>query len=119
MEHYHELNSSSRRNWHQFLQVWRDAGWGRFDLIVMADELRPLLWGHPQLQEHIATIDTKQMAVCASKYSSSQGHRHVELQKALHSFLDIVQTHFSSPSAVLVPLADVYTRLRQMNVPDI
>ena len=116
MEQHDELNSSSKHKWHQFLQVWLDAGWRRFDLIVMVDELRPLLWGHPQPQSYIATIDAKQMAY-SSMYSCGQGHRHVELQKALHELLDIVQTHFSSPSAVLVPAADVCTRLSNVYMP--
>lgn len=120
MKKHNELNSSSRGNWHQFLQVWLEAGWSRFDLIVLVDERRPLLWGHPQLQEHIATVHAKQMEVYASEYSSGQGLRHVELQKALHSLLDVVQTHFSTPSAVLVPVANIscFAGSHEVNLPD-
>ncbi len=110
-EKHQELSSSSEHRWHQFLEVWHTAGWGRFDVIVMVDELRPLLWRHPQQPEHIASIDAQQMAVYCAKYSRCQGHRHSELQTSLLSFLDAVQNQFSSPKAVLLPAEDVYDRL--------
>ncbi len=110
-EKHQELSSSSEHRWHQFLEVWHTAGWGRFDVIVMVDELRPLLWRHPQQPEHIASIDAQQMAVYCAKYSRCQGHRHSELQTSLLSFLDAVQNQFSSPNAVLLPAEDVYDRL--------
>jgi len=50
----------------------------------MVDELRPLLWQHPQHPEHSASIDAQQMAV---------------------------HNQFSGPNAVLLPAEDVYARL--------
>ncbi len=99
MEKHQELSSSSKRRWHKFMEVWHTAGWGRFDVIVMVDELRPLLWRHSQLPEHITSIDAQQMAAYCAKYASRQGHRQPELQKSLLSFLDVVQKHFSGSFA--------------------
>lgn len=111
MEQCADLNESSAYKWQQFLQVWEDAGWKRWDLLAMVDELRLLLFGRPQIEELIASIDAKQMAVYSSKYSSRQGYRHIALHKALLAFVDVLQKQFSSPSAVLLPAADVFTRL--------
>ena len=116
MEQCADLNESSAYKWQQFLQVWEDAGWKRWDLLAMADELRLLLFGRPQTEELIASIDAKQMAVYSSKYSSRQEYRHIALQKALLAFVDVLQKQFSSPSAVLLPAADVFTRLSTTEV---
>ena len=83
--------------------VWRKAGWGRFDVLVMIDELRSLLWQSPQCADNIASINAQQLAVYCAEYSRRQGHRQLELQKSLLSFLDVVQNYFSAPSAVLMP----------------
>lgn len=116
MEQHQRLSSSSKHSWHQFLQVWREAGWGRFDVLVMVDELRPLLWQHPQYEAYVASINAKQLAVYCAQYSSRQGHRQLELQKSLLSFLDVVQNRFSSPNAVLMPAQGVYTRLSSVDL---
>ncbi|KAL3162360.1 hypothetical protein ABBQ32_010042 [Trebouxia sp. C0010 RCD-2024] len=118
MEQHQRLSSSSKHSWHQFLQVWHEADWGRFDVLVMVDELRALLWQFPQREDHTATINAQEVAVCCSQYSRHQGHRQVELQKSLLSFLDVVQKHFSAPSAVLMPAQDVYTRLSNVDLSD-
>ena len=76
----------------------------------MVDEIRPLLWQHPQRQEHIASVNTQRLAGYCAKYSSRQGHRHSELQRSLISFLDVVQNQFSAPTAVLLP-AEMFSRL--------
>lgn len=116
MEQHQRLSISSKHSWHQFLQVWREAGWGRFDVLVMVDELRPLLWQSPQCEDLIARINAQQLAVYCAQYSRCQGHRQLELQKSLLSFLDVVQNHFSAPSAVLMPSQDVYTRLSNVDL---
>ena len=82
----------------------------------MVDELRQLVWNHPQHAEHIASIDAQQMAVYCAQYSSRQGHRQTELQKSLHSFLGVVQNQFSAPNAVLLPAEDVFTRLSNVKL---
>ncbi|KAL3141259.1 hypothetical protein ABBQ38_003597 [Trebouxia sp. C0009 RCD-2024] len=116
MEQHQRLSSSSKHSWHQFLQVWHKAGWGRFDVLVMVDELRPLLWQYPQCQDHTASINAQELAVYCAEYSRRQGHRQLELQKSLLNFLDVVQNHFSAPSAVLLPAQDVYTRLSSVDL---
>ena len=116
MEQCQELNTSQLLKWRQFLQVWLDAGWGTFDVTVMVDELRPLIWGRPQSQEFIATTTAKQMAVYSARYSSCQGHRHAKLQEALTDFICIVQKHFSNPTTVLLPAEDVSARLSNVVV---
>ena len=116
MEEHQRLSSSAKHSWYQFLQVWREAGWGRSDVLVLIDELRPLLWQYPQCQAHIASINAKQLAVYCAQYSSRQGHRQLELQKSLLSFLDIVQNRFSAPNAALMPAQGVYTRLSNVDL---
>ena len=116
MEQHQRLSSSSKHSWHQFLQVWREAGWGRLHVLVMIDELRPLLWQSPQSEDHIASINAQQLAVYCAQYSRHQGPRQLELQKSLLSFLDVVQNHFSAPSAVLMPAQDIYTRLSNVDL---
>ncbi|DBA86811.1 TPA: hypothetical protein ACH3X2_005394 [Trebouxia sp. C0005] len=116
MERHNELTSSSLLKWYRFLQVWLDAGWGRCDVMVMLDELRPMLWGHPQSLDHMATISARQLAVYSSKYSGRQGSRHLQLQKDLSNFLNVVQTFFSSPDAIFLPAKDVVIRLSNINV---
>ena len=91
MEQHERLSSSSKHSWHQFLQVWREAGWGRFDILVIMEELRPLLWHFPQSEDHIASINAQQLAVYCAQYSRRQGDRQSELQKALLNFIDVVQ----------------------------
>lgn len=118
MEQHQRLSSSSKHSWHQFLQVWREAGWGRFDVLVMIDELKLLLWQYPQCEAHIASINAKHLAVYCAQYSSRQGHRQLELQKSLLSFLDVVQNRFSAPNAILMPAQDVYTGLSNVDLSD-
>lgn len=50
VEKQQRLSSASEHRWHQFLEVWHTAGWGCFDVILMVDELSPLLGFHAQMQ---------------------------------------------------------------------
>ena len=104
-------SSSSKRNWHQFLQIWREASWGRFDVIVMVGELRQLLWqplhsigAHCKYRCYICIQYSKWLSTVQS--IPATGHRQLELHSSLISFLALVQNQFSAPDAVLLPAED-------------
>ena len=66
----------------------------------MLDELQPVLWKRPQSQK----------AVYLSNYSSCHMYRQKQLQTAPNIYLDILQSNFSSSSAVLLPTANGYLK---------
>ncbi len=116
MDDDNHLNKSQRHRWLQFLQIWQNAGWGCSDVILLAEELRPLQYYHPHSQAQLATIDAKQMLACISSYGNSQGHRRFKLKESLIRFLNVVQQHFSGSRTVLLRATDVFARLSKVQV---
>lgn len=55
----------------QFLQVWKSAGWGCSDVILLTEELRPLQYGHLQPQAQTAKVGANQMLRCISSYGNN------------------------------------------------
>ena len=44
------LGKSQSHRWLQSLQLWKIAGWNCSDVILLAEESRPLQYSHPQSQ---------------------------------------------------------------------
>jgi len=118
MDDDNKLNKSQRPRWLQFLQVWKSAGWGCSDMVLLTEELRPLQYGHPQILKQIGEVDANEMLKCISIYSNSQGHRRFKLKESLIRFLNVVQKSFSSPKTVLLCDPDVNARLSKVQVMD-
>lgn len=112
------LSKQQQHRWSQFLQIWKAAGWECLDLVLLAGELRPLQYGHPQDQAHIAKFGTEQMLACINMYGDSQGHRRFKLKEHLIHLLNVVQHHFSSPDAVLVRNPDAMANVSRVQVTD-
>lgn len=87
-----QLITIQHHRWLQFLQVWKSAGWGCSDVILLTEELRPLQYGYPQSQAQIAQVGANQMLKCISSYGNSQGHR--RFKESLTRFLNVVQQNF-------------------------
>lgn len=111
-----QLSTVQHHRWLQFLQVWKSAGWGCSDVILLTEELRPLQYGHPQPQAQTAKVGANQMLKCISSYGNSQGHRRFKLKESLIRFLNVVQQNFSSPRTVLLRDLDVNARLSKVQV---
>lgn len=111
-----QLSTVQHHRWLQFLQVWKSAGWGCSDVILLTEELRPLQYGHPQPQAQTAKVGANQVLKCISNYGNSQGHRRFKLKESLIRFLNVVQQNFSSPRTVLLRDPDVNARLSKVQV---
>lgn len=112
------LDKSQHHRWMQFLQIWRSAGWGCSDVVLLTEELRPLQYSHPQILAQIARVDARMMLGCISRYGNSQGHRRFKLKDSLIGFLNVLQQNFSSPKTVLLCHSNVNARLKEMQVTD-
>ena len=112
------LSKQQQHRWSQFLQIWKAAGWECHELVLLAGQLRPLQYGHPQDQAHIAKFGAEQMLVCINMYGDSQGHRRFKLKEGLIRLLNVVQHHFSSPNAVLVRNPDAMANLSRVQGTD-
>ncbi len=111
-----QLSTVQNHRWLQFLQVWKSAGWGCSDVILLTEELRPLQYGHPPPQAQTAKVGATQMLKCISSYGNSQGHRCFKLKESLIRFLNVVQQNFSSPRTVLLCDPDVNARLSKVQL---
>lgn len=113
------LSKQQQHRWLQFLQIWKAAGWELVDLVLLAEELRPLQYGHQLDQAHVATIGLQHMLICINIYGDSQGHRRFKLKEALIRLLNVVHHHFSSPDAVLVRNPDAIANVSKVKVIDV
>lgn len=116
MDDDNQLSTAQHHRWLQFLQVWKGAGWGCSDVVLLTEELRHLQYGHPQSQAQTAKVGANQMLKCISSYGNSQGHRRFKLKESLTRFLNVVQQNFSSPRTVLLRDSDVNARLGKVQV---